>query len=101
MLDPPSRKIALILFCAISCCAFWTRAARSSFVIGLTSAVIDFNAAIAGCTPELAGVAVCACAVSEVGVHATAQRPMPAAAPLFTKERREILIRAFYVSASV
>jgi hypothetical protein len=43
MLEPPSRKIALILFAAISCCAFCTRAARCSFVMGFTLAVIDFK----------------------------------------------------------
>src|SRR6185436_13250346 len=98
MLDPPSRTIALILFAAISCCAFCTRAARSSAVIGFTSAVIGLSAASAGCIALLVAGA-CACALrracpaeaeGEGGLHAAVPMPMPAAAPLETKLRRLI-----------
>src|SRR5829696_2248565 len=92
MLDPPSRQMALILFAAISCCAFCTRAARCSFVIGVTPAVIDFNALRAGCMPPPAAAGTCACCAEAEGEgeHAAAPRPRPAAAPVWTKERRVI-----------
>ena len=57
MLDPPSRKIALILFSFIRRCAFSTRALRSSRVIGAMPAVIGLSAAMAGWGPLVAGVA--------------------------------------------
>src|SRR5688500_4864494 len=81
MLNPPSRTIALILFSAIKRCAFCTRAARSSRVIGFTSAVIGLSAAIAGCAPEGA-VVVCACATSGELLQRVSLRPRPAVAPV-------------------
>src|SRR5687767_10218172 len=97
MLDPPSRKIALILFSAISCCAFCTRAARSSRVIGLTPAVIGLSVARAGCVPPTAEgacalVEACSADLSDValaeseaegeGEHPAMPRPRPAAVPV-------------------
>src|SRR5689334_8907717 len=101
MLDPPSSMIALILFCAISCCAFCTRAARSSAVIGLTSPVIGFSAASAGCILPLAAGCVCADAVSAVLLHAEIPMPTLATEPVCMNARRFMIsVSPFLLRAS-
>src|SRR5687768_14228146 len=101
MLDPPSRKIALILFSFIRRCAFCTRALRSSRVIGAMPAVIGLSAAMAGCGPLAAGVADCACALSracpaeaegEGGLQLAAPSASPAAALEWRNERRLVFM---------
>src|SRR5688572_15085378 len=92
MLDPPSRKIAPILFSFIRRCAFCTRAVRSSRVIGAMPAVIGLSAAMAGWGPLVAGVADCACAVSGAVLQLATPRPSPAAALECRNERRLVFM---------
>ena len=100
MLDPPSRRSALILFCRHQLLRLLRRARRAlRAVIGLTSAghrlerrrgrdagrrcVAGACALTRACPAEAAG---------EGGLHAAAPMPMPAAAPECTKLRREIFM---------
>ncbi len=78
MLEPPSRKMASILFSVINRRAFSIRAFRSSSVIAGTAGVIGLSAAMAaGCWVSVAGCRLPADGWDSAGAGAHALRPAP------------------------